>query len=119
MRRNNQVTLDGEIFSFQVGVSEHNVPQVHFQVRTGEQPWESHLAVAYGRLAAEVLIFAEESAQAKLPVEVTLRGWLRSQNGCAEVVASRITFHLPRAVRMRAAERIRALLNGDADASSA
>jgi len=115
MRRNNQVTLDGEILAPRVGISETGVPLVRFQVRTEWTDGGTHRAVAYGRLAAEVVVFSQAAAEAEAPVEVTVRGWLRSLNGCAEVVASRITFHLPREVRERAAERVRMLLNGDGD----
>ena len=113
MKRNNQVTLDGEVLDTRVGQTEMGVPWVRFSLRTEWTDGGTHQIIAYGRLAAEIVIFVQEAETAELPLDVTLRGWLRSINGCAEVVAERVTFHLPRDVRKRAVARVRELLRGD------
>ena len=123
MKRHNRVILDGLIQSVRTEVRRvggEAVPAVHFQIATdapeigGVQP-----AIAYGRLAAEIVVFGEAAAEHNAPVEVTLDGWLRTvwqgDEPTSAVVAERVVFHLPSEVRAAAVARLSALLNGEGD----
>ena len=121
MKRHNRVILDGLIQSVRTEVRRvggEAVPAVHFQVATDAPEMGGvHPAVAYGRLAAEVVIFAEAASEHNAPLEVTLDGWLRTvwrgDVPASAVVAERVTFHLPSEVRAAAVARLSALLNGE------
>jgi len=120
VKRNNQVTLDGLIEAVRLEIAairgEH-IPAVHFRVRTDQPELGGvHPAVAYGRLAAEIVVFSETAKEAKAPLEATVRGWLRTmwQDGQPHVilVADRVTFHLPSEVRARASAQLSAYMQG-------
>ncbi len=121
MKRHNRVILDGLIQSVRTEVRRvggEAVPAVHFQIATDAvEKGGVHPAVAYGRLAAEIVIFGEAAAEHNVPVEVTLDGWLRTvwreKAPASTVVAERVVFHLPSEVRAAAVARLSALLNGE------
>jgi len=120
VKRNNLVTLDGLIEAVRpeiVTVRGERVPAAHFRVRTDQPEFGGlHPAVAYGRLAAEVIVFSDAAQEAKAPLEATVRGWLRTmwRDGQPHVVlvADRVTFHLPSEVRTRASAQLSAYMHG-------
>lgn len=118
VKRNNQVTLDGLIEAVRAEIAivrGERIPAAHFTVRTDQPELGGlHPAVAYGRLAAEIVVFSETAQEAKAPLEATVRGWLRTmwQDGQPHVVlvADRVTFHLPSEVRARASAQLSAYM---------
>ncbi len=70
--------------------------------------------LATGRLAVEVEAFVQAArAHGYGSLWATVNGWLRSQNGSAEVVTDRIMFLVDGEVRQEEAASVREILGGN------
>lgn len=113
MKRHNLVVLQGTVLEIRpelVSLDGVSAPAVFFVLETDKEEFGGrHQCVAFGRLALELMAFRMVAGDT---LEVTLNGWLRSDDHRVLVVADRVMYHVPEGLRAAAAAMVRRFLEG-------
>lgn len=114
-KRYNAVTLDGVLTVHEVDtIVLNDVPTITLESTCNtNEPGGSHRVFAYARQAVETIAFAAVAQCDDVPLEVTIRGYLWSNNGISATVADEIVFHVARSSRSESVSLFRQLVQNE------
>lgn len=114
-KRYNAVTLDGVLTVHEVGtIILNNAPTITLESTCNtNELGGAHRVFAYARQAVETIAFAAVAASDDVPLEVTIRGYLWSNDGVSATVADEIVFHVARSSRSESVALFKQLVQNE------
>lgn len=118
-KRYNSVTLDGVLTVHEVDtIILNKVPTITLESTCNtNEPGGSHRVFAYARQAVEAIAFAAVAECDNTPLEVTIRGYLWSNNGVSATVVEEVVFHVARNSRSESVALFKQLVQNEKSAS--